>query len=176
MGDVCSRLAWFLSDNSGIESANEIHVRRREIIIINRCPEIYSRRNSTRRAVTLLITAKPNVQYDLLHRCVTPQLSLLLFCFVPFHYDMMTWNLLRHSFSLKGLVQSSKKSQRKRNHYSVIEQNALSGNYMENIIKCSHPKMTGQNDQQDESVTGQVHNQAGHCLLTGHYFEPSNVT
>ena len=26
----------------------------------------------------------------------------------------MTWNLLRHSFSLKGLVQSSKKSQRKR--------------------------------------------------------------
>ena len=32
------------------------------------------------------------------------------------------------------------------------------------------------NDQQDESLTGQVHNQAGHCLLTGHYFEPSNVT
>ena len=114
MGDVCSRLAWFLSDNSGIESANEIHVRRREIIIINQCTEIYSRRNSTRRAVTLLITAKPNVQYDLLHRCVTPQLSLLLFCFVPFHYDMMTWNLLRHSFSLKGLVQSSKKSERKK--------------------------------------------------------------
>ena len=47
---------------------------------------------------------------------------------------------------------------------------------MENIIKCSHPKMTGQNDQQDKSLTGQIHNQAGHCLLTGHYFEPCNVT
>ena len=33
---------------------------------------------------------------------------------------------------------------------------------MENIIKCSHPKMTGKNDQQDESLTGQVHHQAGH--------------
>ena len=44
----------------------------------------------------------------------TPQLSLLLlFRFVAFHYDMTTWNLLRRSFSLKGLVQSRKKSQRK---------------------------------------------------------------
>ena len=46
---------------------------------------------------------------------------------------------------------------------------------MENIIKCSHPKMTGQNDQQDESLTRQVHDQAGHCLLTGCYFEPCNI-
>ena len=30
---------------------------------------------------------------------------------------------------------------------------------MENILKGSHPKMTGQNDRQDES-------------LTGRYFEP----
>ena len=43
---------------------------------------------------------------------------------------------------------------------------------MENIIKCSHPKMTGQNDRQDESLTGQVRDQAGHCPLTGRYFEP----
>ena len=43
-----------------------------------------------------------------------------------------------------------------------IEQNALSDNYMENIIKCSHPKITGKNDRQDESLTGQVHHQAGH--------------
>ena len=43
---------------------------------------------------------------------------------------------------------------------------------MENIIKCSHPKMTGQNDQQDESLTGQALDQAGHCPLTGRYFEP----
>ena len=43
---------------------------------------------------------------------------------------------------------------------------------MENIIKCSHPKMTGQNDWQDESLTGQALDQAGHCPLTGRYFEP----
>ena len=35
--------------------------------------------------------------------------------------------------------------------------------------------MTGQNDRQDESLTRQVHNQAGHCLLTGCYFEPCNI-
>ena len=54
---------------------------------------------------------------------------------------------MRHSFSLKVLVQSMKKKkkerQRKRNDDSVIEQNPLSGNYMEYILKGSHPKMTG---------------------------------
>ena len=50
----------------------------------------------------------------------------------------------------------------------VIEQNALSGNYMESILKSLHAK----NDWQDESLTGQVHDQAGHCPLTGRYFEP----
>ena len=39
---------------------------------------------------------------------------------------------------------------------------------MENIIKCSLPKIAGQ----DESLTGQVHDQAGLCLLTGCYFKP----
>ena len=72
------------------------------------------------------------------------------------------------SFSAKH----EKKSKETRNDYSVIEQNALSSNYMENILKGSHPKMTGQNDRQDESLTGQVHNQAGHCPLTGRYFKP----
>ena len=43
---------------------------------------------------------------------------------------------------------------------------------MENILKGSHPIMTSQNDRQDESLTGQVHDQAGHCPLTGRYFEP----
>ena len=62
------------------------------------------------------------------------------------HYDM---KFIVAFFFFKGLVQSSKKSQRKRNYYSVIEQNALSYNYMENIIKCSHPKMTGQIGRQD---------------------------
>ena len=32
--------------------------------------------------------------------------------------------------------------------------------------------MTGQNDRQDESLTGQVGDQAGQCLLTGCYFQP----
>ena len=77
------------------------------------------------------------------------------------------------SFSAKHEKKKKKKErQRKRNDYSVIEQNALSGNYMEYILKGSHPKMTGQNDRQDESLTGQVHDQARHCLLTGRYFEP----
>ena len=57
-----------------------------------------------------------------------------------------------------------KKGKEKRNDYSVIEQNALSGNYMENILKGSRPKITG--------LTGQVHDQTRHCPLTGRYFEP----
>ena len=36
--------------------------------------------------------------------------------------------------------------------------------------------MTGQNDRQDESLTGQVPDQAGHCPLTGRYFEPCKGT
>ena len=75
------------------------------------------------------------------------------------------------SFSAKH----GKKGKEKRNDYSVIEQNALSGNYMENILKGSRPKMTGQNDRQDESLTGQVHDKAGHCPLTGRYFEPCSA-
>ena len=35
--------------------------------------------------------------------------------------------------------------------------------------------MTGQNDRQDESLTGQVRDQAGHCPLTGCYFQPCNM-
>ena len=77
-----------------------------------------------------------------------------------------------HSFSLKVLVHSTKKKRQGKNDYSVIEQNALSSNYMENILKGLLPKMTGQNNWQDESLTGQVHDQAGHCPLTGRYFEP----
>jgi len=75
---------------------------------------------------------------------------------------------LWRSFFLKGF--SAK--QQKRNHYSIIDQNALSDNYMEKILKCSHPKMMGQNYWQDESLTGQLCDQAGHCPLTGRYFEP----
>ena len=76
------------------------------------------------------------------------------------------------SFSAKH----EKKGKEKRNDYSIREQNALSGNYMENILKGSRPKMTGQNGRQDESLTGQVHDQARHCPLTGCYFEPCKVS
>ena len=36
--------------------------------------------------------------------------------------------------------------------------------------------MTGQNDRQDRSLTGQVHDQAGHCPLTGRYLQPCKKT
>ena len=120
--------------------------------------------------VTLLITARQNIQYDLLNRCDTLQLSLLFFRFVAFHYNM---KFIAVFFFFKGFqCKAAKKAKEKRNHYSVIEQNALSDNYMKNIIKCLHPKMTSQNDRQDESLTGQALYQAGHCPLTGRYFEP----
>ena len=32
--------------------------------------------------------------------------------------------------------------------------------------------LAGQHDRQDESLTGQIHNQSWHCPLTGRYFEP----
>ena len=40
---------------------------------------------------------------------------------------------------------------------------------MENIML---KMLLSKNDRQDRSLTGQVHNQAGHCPLTGRYFEP----
>ena len=33
-------------------------------------------------------------------------------------------------------------------------------------IKCSYPKMTGENDRQEQSLTGQVRDQAGRFPLT----------
>ena len=65
------------------------------------------------------MTAKQKVLYDLQHRCVTPQLCLLLFRFVAFHY-MTTWNLMRHSFSLNVLVQSMEKKAKKKEMITVL--------------------------------------------------------
>ena len=72
-------------------------------------------------------------------------------------------------FSLKGLVQSSKKRQRKQQiqftaFYSVIEQNTLND---------KHLKMNGQNDRPDKSLTSQAHDQAGHCPLTAVILSPA---
>ena len=97
----------------------------------------------------------------------------MLFRFVAFHYGMTTdMKFIAAFFFFKGVSAKQQKKPKTKNHYSVIEQNALSDNYVENIIKCSNPKMTGQNDRQDESLTGQVRDQAGHCPFTGRYFEP----
>ena len=67
-------------------------------------------------------------------------LSLLLFRFVVFHYDMKL--IYCGVLFLEGFRAKQ---------------------------QCSYPKITGKNDRQDESLTGQVHNQAGHCPLTGRY-------
>ena len=61
--------------------------------------------------VTLLITARQNVQYDLLHRCVTLQLSLLLFRFVAFHYDM---KFIAAFFFFKGFSAKQQKKPKKK--------------------------------------------------------------
>ena len=65
---------------------------------------------------------------------------------------------------MKGFCakQQKKKPKKNKSLQCYIEHNALSNNFMENIIKQSHPKMTGKNDWQEESLTGQVHHQAGH--------------
>ena len=107
---------------------------------------------------------------DLLHHCVTPQLSLLLFRFVAFHYDM---KFIAAFFFFKGFsAKQLKKPKKKEIITALYRANALSDNSMENNINSSHPKMTGQNDRQDESLTSQAHHQAGHCPLTERYFEP----
>ena len=66
------------------------------------------------------------------------------------------------TFFFKEFSAKQQKKPKKAANYSIIEQNALSD---------KHPKMTGQNDRPDESLTGQAHDQAGHCPLTGRYFE-----
>ena len=72
----------------------------------------------------------------------------------------------KQNVSFKGFSAKQQKKPKKGANYSVIEQNALSD---------KHPKMTGQNDRPDESMTGQAHDQAGHCPLTGRYFEPCEL-
>ena len=83
-------------------------------------------------------------QYHLLHRCITPHFSLLLFRFVAFHY-MTTWNLLRRSFFFKvfSAKQKKKKSHRKKKSLQRYRAKRIERQLMENITKCSYPKMTG---------------------------------
>ena len=98
------------------------------------------------------------------------QFVVVSLCCVSLRHDDMKF-IAASFFSLKPLMRSSKekKAKEKRSHYSVIDwAKRIKRQLMENIIKCSYPKMTGQNDRPDESLTGQVHDQAGHCP----YFEP----
>ena len=68
------------------------------------------------------------------------------------------------SFSAKH----GQKGKEKRNDHSVIKKNALKRQPYGKYFK----RFASKNDRQDESLTGQVHDQAGHCPLTGRYFEP----
>ena len=68
-------------------------------------------------------------------------------------------------------MQSSQKRQRQKKSLQRAKRikRQLYGKYN---IKFPFPQMTGQNDRQDESLTGQVQDQAGHCQFTGCYFQP----
>ena len=48
---------------------------------------------------------------DLLHRCITPQLSLLLFPFVAFHHDM---KFIMAFFFFKGFSAKQQKKPKKK--------------------------------------------------------------
>ena len=62
-------------------------------------------------------------------------------------------------------MQTAEKHLRKEN--SLQHYRTLSNNCMENKMFVS------KNDRQNRSLTGQVHDQAGHCPLTSRYFQPS---
>ena len=71
-------------------------------------------------------------------------------------------------FFLKGLVQSRKNSQRKKKSLQRYTAKRIKRQLYGKYYKM----FTSKNDRQDESLTGQAHDQAGHCPLTGRYFEP----
>ena len=78
--------------------------------------------------------------------CIIASLHNSVYCCFALLLFIMTWQheiycgvlLFFKAFSAK----QKKKAKEKRNHYSIIEENALSDNYMENVIKCPCPKMT----------------------------------
>ena len=60
---------------------------------------------------------------------------------------------------------------------SAIHSDSINNNRTAGTLNLFHFQydwiLTGQHDRQDKSLTGQIHNQSGHCPLTGRYFEPS---
>ena len=71
-------------------------------------------------------------------------------------------------FFFKGVsARQQKKPNKKKSlqHYRAKRiERQLCGKY--------YKMFASKNDRQDESLTGQVRDQAGHCPLTGRYFEP----
>jgi len=59
---------------------------------------------------------------------------------------------------------------------SAIHSDSINNNWTAGTLNLFHFQydwiFTGQHDRQDESLTSQIHNQSGHCPLTGRYFEP----
>ena len=65
---------------------------------------------------------------------------------------------------------SAKQQKTPKKKKSIQSYRALSDNYMKNKM------FESKNDRQGKSLTGQVCDQAGHCPLTGHYFQPWHLT
>ena len=90
----------------------------------------------------------------LLHNSVYCCFALL------FHYDMPTWNF----------TQLSSEKAKEKNYYSIIEQDALSDNRMENKMFLSEKNRSKWPPKRE--FDGQVRDQAGYCPLTRPYFQP----
>ena len=71
-------------------------------------------------------------------------------------------------FSFKAFSTKQQKSQRKNKSIQRYRaqriKRQLYGKY--------HKMFVSENDRRDESLTGQIHDRARHCPLTGRYFEP----
>ena len=112
--------------------------------------------------VTLLITAKQNVQYRPAASLRYSTTQLLLFRLVAFHHDM---KFIAALFFFRGFSAKQQKKKKKRKKKKSLQRyrakrikRQLYGKY--NKIFAS------KNDRQDESLTGQAHDQAGHCPLS----------
>ena len=68
----------------------------------------------------------------------------------------------------KGFSAKQQKSQRKNKSL----QRYIAKRIKRQLYGKYYNMFASKNDRQDESLTGQVHDQAGHCPLTGRYFEP----
>ena len=119
--------------------------------------------------VALLITAKQNERYDLLHRCITPQLSLLLFRFVAFHYDM---KFIAAFFFFKGFSAKQQKKPKKKEIITALQSECI----MRQLYGKYYKMFASKNDRSKWRARREVDRSSPrsgrHCPLTGRYFEP----